>query len=70
MWDLWWTEWHWDRLFSEFCNVVPVSIIPLWLHLKGDKEWWPQFRDIVSHHQHEHEHGLEEDGGEEGLLDI
>jgi hypothetical protein len=18
MWDLWWTEWHWDRFFSEF----------------------------------------------------
>jgi hypothetical protein len=25
MWDLWWTKWHWDRLFSEFFGF-PLSI--------------------------------------------
>jgi hypothetical protein len=25
MWDLWWTKWHWDRLFSEFI-CFPLSI--------------------------------------------
>jgi hypothetical protein len=25
MWDLWWTKWHWDRLFSEYCGF-PLSI--------------------------------------------
>jgi hypothetical protein len=24
-WDLWWTEWHWDRFFSEFFGF-PLSI--------------------------------------------
>jgi hypothetical protein len=25
MWDMWWTKWHWDRLFSEFfCFSLPV----------------------------------------------
>jgi len=21
MWDLWWTKWHWDRLFSEYLHL-------------------------------------------------
>jgi hypothetical protein len=26
MWDLWWTEWHWDRFFSElFGFTLSVS---------------------------------------------
>jgi hypothetical protein len=25
VWDLWWTEWHWDRFFSEFFGS-PLSI--------------------------------------------
>jgi hypothetical protein len=25
MWDLWWTKWQWDRIFSEFFGL-PVSI--------------------------------------------
>jgi hypothetical protein len=32
MWDLWWRNWHWNRLFSEFFGF-PVSIIPLLLHI-------------------------------------
>jgi hypothetical protein len=27
MWDLWWTKWQWDRLFSKFFGF-PVNIIP------------------------------------------
>jgi hypothetical protein len=23
MWDLWWTEWHWDRFFTEFFDFPP-----------------------------------------------
>jgi hypothetical protein len=25
MWDLWWTKWHWDRLFSEYFGF-PLSV--------------------------------------------
>jgi hypothetical protein len=48
------------QVFLRFLQSSLVSIIPLLLsiliyHL-GDKQqvhWWPQFRDIVSTHQHE-----------------
>jgi hypothetical protein len=23
MWDLWWTKWHWDRLFPEYFGFPP-----------------------------------------------
>jgi hypothetical protein len=29
MWDLWWTEWHWDRFFSE------LSVFPCQFHSTG-----------------------------------
>jgi hypothetical protein len=22
MWDLWWTKWHWDRVFSEYFGFL------------------------------------------------
>ena len=25
VWDLWWTEWHWARFFSECFDFFPVS---------------------------------------------
>jgi hypothetical protein len=26
MWDLWWTEWHWERIFSGYFKFpVPLS---------------------------------------------
>jgi hypothetical protein len=33
MWDLWWTKWHWGRLFSEFLGFSPANIIPPLLHI-------------------------------------
>jgi hypothetical protein len=27
MWDLWWTEWHWDRVSSEFFGVSSVTVV-------------------------------------------
>jgi hypothetical protein len=32
MWDLWWTEWHWDRFFP-ISLVSPVNSIPPWLSI-------------------------------------
>jgi hypothetical protein len=34
MWDMWWTKWHWDRLFSEFfCFPLPVfSTMVIYAH--------------------------------------
>jgi hypothetical protein len=29
MWDLWWTNWHWNRFFSEFFGSSSVIIPPL-----------------------------------------
>jgi hypothetical protein len=29
MWDLWWTNWHWDRFFSE------LSVFPCQFHSNG-----------------------------------
>jgi hypothetical protein len=64
MWDLWWTKWHWDRFFSELFSF-PINIIPPWLSLLiyhlGDEQqacWWPQFRDIISPHQHEQQYQI------------
>jgi len=31
MCDLWWTKWHWGRLFFLVLRFSPVSIIPPWL---------------------------------------
>jgi len=25
LWDLWWTEWYWDRFFSEYLGVLSAS---------------------------------------------
>jgi hypothetical protein len=25
MWDLWWTDWHWDRFFPEYFGF-PLSV--------------------------------------------
>jgi hypothetical protein len=59
MWDFWWTEWHWDRFFSEFF-VFPVGIIPPSLSIliynlrdKQQARRRPQFRDVVLPHRHE-----------------
>jgi hypothetical protein len=39
MWDLWWTKWHWDRVFSEFFGfAVSMSFhrsFILIYHLRG-----------------------------------
>jgi hypothetical protein len=54
MWDLWWTEWHWGRFFSEFFSSPPVGIIPPWLciliyHLEmNDRPLVVQFRDSLT----------------------
>jgi hypothetical protein len=47
-WDLWLTEWHWDRFFPEAFNFLPISIIllPLRIHActvgggGGVGGWW------------------------------
>jgi hypothetical protein len=56
--DLWWTEWHWDKFFSElfgfFCQYhYHFTGGSMLLHHVGDEQharWWPQFRDVVSPH--------------------
>jgi hypothetical protein len=58
MWDLWWTKWHWDILFSEsFGFLLSVSFhrCSIFTYISG---WWArgplaaQFhRDIVSPHR-------------------
>jgi hypothetical protein len=35
---LWWTEWHYDRLFSEFFGF-PINIIPPMLHIHSCIIW-------------------------------
>jgi hypothetical protein len=44
-------------------GVSPVDIIPPWFsmlmyHLSDEQRerWWPQFRDVVSLHRHDHQH--------------
>jgi len=32
MWDLWWTEWQWDRFSSERFGFIQLAIIPPMLH--------------------------------------
>jgi hypothetical protein len=39
VWDLWWTKWHWDRLFSESFSFFPVNIITLLLHNHSSIIW-------------------------------
>jgi hypothetical protein len=62
MGDLWWTKRHWGWFFSEFFSF-PSNINPRWLsmftyHLRDEQQacCWPQFRDIISPHQHEQQH--------------
>jgi hypothetical protein len=59
MWDLWWTKWHWERVFSELFNF-PLSIPFHWgsvliYHL--GRTIGPVMatvhKDIVLPHQHE-----------------
>jgi hypothetical protein len=63
MWGLWWTEWHWDTLISEFLllsgNITPPwRSILIYHHDEQQRRWGPQFRDIVSPHRHEQQqHG-------------
>jgi hypothetical protein len=49
MWYLW-PKWHWDRFFFELlvllCNTSPPWLSTLMLS-PGDKNWWPQSRNIV-----------------------
>jgi hypothetical protein len=49
--ELWWT----NQEFS-LVNIIPSQFSMLIYHL-GHKQWahwWPQFRDVVSSHQHDH----------------
>jgi hypothetical protein len=32
VWDLWWTEWHWDRFFPRVLRFSPVNFIPPVFH--------------------------------------
>jgi hypothetical protein len=53
MWDLWWTNWHWDRFFSKFLGFVLSvsfhcgSILIYCLGGEQKARLWPQFRDVV-----------------------
>jgi hypothetical protein len=61
MWNLWWTKWHSDRLFSKFFGFpLSISFCRIFSYScnLGDERKacrWPQFRDIVLPHQHEPE---------------
>jgi hypothetical protein len=33
VWDMWWTKWHWDEVFSAYLNFLPLNIIPPGLHM-------------------------------------
>ena len=35
MWDLWRTEWHWDRDFPLYSGFPPVSIVPPVLNIRS-----------------------------------
>jgi hypothetical protein len=37
MWDLWWTKWHWDRLFPEYFGF-PLSISIRRCSIKMEKQ--------------------------------
>jgi hypothetical protein len=36
MWDLWWTKWHWDRIFPEYFGF-PLSISFYWCSITKKK---------------------------------
>ena len=38
MWNLWWTKWHWDRLFPRVLRFSPVNFIPPALHYKENQK--------------------------------
>jgi hypothetical protein len=53
MWDLWWVERCWDRVFSELFGF-PLSVSfhqdSVLIHHLGDEQkarWWLQFGDII-----------------------
>jgi hypothetical protein len=33
MWDLWWAEWHWERISSEDFSLLQQIIIPAVIHV-------------------------------------
>jgi len=37
MWDLWWTKWHWDRLFSEYFGLS--TSVQLLLILLSERQY-------------------------------
>jgi hypothetical protein len=49
------------QVFLRVIRLSPVNIIPTWLSIllslgyEQQARWWPQFRDVVSPYQHEHE---------------
>jgi hypothetical protein len=39
MWDLWWTKWHWDRVFSEYFGFsLSISFHRCSITRKGTKK--------------------------------
>jgi hypothetical protein len=63
VWDLWYTKWRWDRVFSWVLRCSPVSIIQpsfsiLIYHLADEQyvRQWLQFRDVVSPHNNKKIH--------------
>jgi hypothetical protein len=65
MWDLWWTKQN-GRGFSLSSLVSPCQChfirLILMYHLEDAQQasWWPQFRHVLSPHQHEQQkqHGI------------
>ena len=57
MWDLWWTKWYWDRLFSEYIGfpqsesfyhwATPIFICMLLLRGQTGKAWELYKRNAV-----------------------
>jgi hypothetical protein len=38
MWDLWWTKWHWDRVFPEYFGFpLSISFHPCSIARKNEK---------------------------------
>jgi hypothetical protein len=55
--ELWWT----NQEFSPVDKFIPWFSMLIYIYLLvGEKQarWWPQFRDVVSPHRHDHHHDL------------
>jgi hypothetical protein len=49
MWDLWWTQWHWDRFFTEYFGFpLSISCHPFSITWKNEK----RKTDLLSLHLH------------------